>query len=507
CRLDHLIGVQRPIGTGVDVRTETKKELIQSWHTAFKKDSEKTALMLAYSNRDVNDLNQQARTLLKDSGHLSKTEFTYTIKKEVVDDFGKTSTLQQQKSFSKGDRIVFTKNKYGLGIRNGTMGTITELNNQTIRVKLDEEKQVSGKELSFAPNLNPYFDHGWAITIHKSQGTTVDRTFVLASFEMNQNLTYVSMTRHREWVKVFGSSFDFWRAEKLPQVLSKSGEKLSAGDYLDVESLSQLMKADDLMITKVFKRLSHELEAMGAVTREAFQNVADHFLGRTREKEIRVLPESVREEVRAGELLRQKKDKNLISHLHEDHLHWDFNSPNQGTENQRKEKLFIQKEPKQPIAEASTFSKEVLIDKTAKTSFWHKIKASLKGKSSHDIPSSSAFSRERNSSFSHTHTILEKDSYQSPNNAKEYHMTDEFKKEMLGEAFYRQITTKKIPHKTSQVISEDLKRELLGDTFYSRNHKKEKTLNSMEMHKLQKIHTISHIEESHAHYDHDMSIS
>lgn len=302
-KLDHLIGIQRPLGTKVDVRTETKKELIQSWHTTFKENSDKTVLMLAYSNRDVNDLNQQARTLLKDSGHLSKTEFTYTVKKEVEDDFGKTNILQQQKAFSKGDRIVFTKNKYGLGIRNGTMGTITELNNQTVWVKLDE-----GKELSFTPNLNPHFDHGWAITTHKSQGTTVDRTFVLASFEMNQNLSYVSMTRHREWVKVFGSSFDFWSTEKLPQILSKSGEKLSAGDYLDAESLGQLMKSDDLMITKMFQRLSNELEAIGAVTKEAFKNVVDHFLGRTREKEIRIPPESIREEVRADEILKRKTE-------------------------------------------------------------------------------------------------------------------------------------------------------------------------------------------------------
>ncbi|MBL8676221.1 MAG: AAA family ATPase [Alphaproteobacteria bacterium] len=208
CKLDHLIGIQRPVGSGVEVRKQAKEELIRNWHSAFKASPGKSIIMLAYSNRDVNDLNQSARTLLKKSGHISEAEFTYNIKKEIEDDFGKTSTLKQQKGFSKGDRIVFTKNKYWSGIRNGTMGTITELNNQTIRVKLDEGKGISGKELSFAPNLNPHFDHGWTITIHKSQGTTVDRAFVLASFEMSQNLAYVAMTRHRDWVKVFGSSLE-----------------------------------------------------------------------------------------------------------------------------------------------------------------------------------------------------------------------------------------------------------------------------------------------------------
>lgn len=139
----------------------------------------------------------------------------------------------------------------------------------------------------------------------KSQGTTVDRTFVLASYEMTQNLAYVAMTRHREDVQVYGSALDFWRDEKLPQVLSKSGEKLSAADYLDGESLDNLMQHKDNILTKIFDRVSNELEAMGAVTKQAFWNVADHFLGTKREKEIRIVSEGVREEVRAEEILRK----------------------------------------------------------------------------------------------------------------------------------------------------------------------------------------------------------
>ncbi len=180
------------------------------------------------------------------------------------------------------------------------------------------ERQES--PLPFSPNLNPYFDHGWAVTIHKSQGTTVDKTFVLASSEMSRNLSYVAMTRHREKCQVFGSSLDFWRTEKLPELLSQSGEKLTAGDYLDAHSLTKLMKSDDKLITKVFSRLSNELTAMGAVTKEAFWQVADRFLGITREKD-RVGPEhlglTLREEGRAEKLLpkehHEKPSRNEIS--------------------------------------------------------------------------------------------------------------------------------------------------------------------------------------------------
>ncbi|MBX9620510.1 MAG: AAA family ATPase, partial [Alphaproteobacteria bacterium] len=265
CGLDHLIGVEKQRGQGVEVRQEAKEALIKEWHRTFKKTPEKSSLILAYSNKDVNDLNGSARALLKKSGHLSKEEFTYTTKKEVEDDFGRKAILKEEKEFSKGDRIVFTRNTYGLGVKNGSMGTIIDLNNSKVRVKLDE-----GKEISFAPKLNPYFTQGWAVTIHKSQGTTIDQTYVLASFEMSQNLAYVAMTRHRDGVKVFGSSLDFWRSEKLPQVLAKSGEKLSAADYIDANSLTKLMVQDDHLLTKIFDRIASELDAMGTVSKKAF---------------------------------------------------------------------------------------------------------------------------------------------------------------------------------------------------------------------------------------------
>ncbi|MBA3813979.1 MAG: AAA family ATPase [Alphaproteobacteria bacterium] len=318
CGLDELVGLKKQPGfkpgQGLDVRQCAKAALIQAWHSGFKDAPEKSSIMLAFSNRDTNDLNRSARALLKESGHIERHEFTYTIAKRIEDDFEREYIIKQQKNFSKGDRIVFTQNTKSLGVKNGTMGTITDLKPQTMKVKLDE-----GKEISFAPNLNPYFDQGWAITIHKSQGTTVDQTYMLASFEMTQNLAYVAMTRHREDVQVFGSSLDFWRPEKLPEALAKSGEKLSPGDYLDADSLNKLMQQDDRLLTKIFERVSNELDAMGAVSKKAFWQVADHFLGSYREKDIRVTPDvsqtSIREEARAEQLLQKKVGTPISSEI------------------------------------------------------------------------------------------------------------------------------------------------------------------------------------------------
>ncbi len=310
--LDYLIGVER-LGKPVDIRREAKSALIEDWKKEFvENQSQKSLLMMAYSNRNVRDLNTQARTHLKEIGILSGKEFTYTITREVEDDFGRKKVFKEERTFSNGDRIVFTRNNYGLGVKNGTIGTITELDNQNIKVKINETQEVS-----FAPNLNPYFDQGWAITIHKSQGTTVDKSFVLASHEMTQNLTYVAMTRHREDVQVYGSTLDFWREEKFADILSKSGEKLGAADYLDSRSLARLMKDEDRFLDRLFTRLEDELHAMGAVSKQAFKGLVDHFFGRSLEqsKPILLKPDVVREEARAQEILTktsQKENKKLL---------------------------------------------------------------------------------------------------------------------------------------------------------------------------------------------------
>lgn len=67
--------------------------------------------------------------------------------------------------------------------------------------------------------MNDYqsIDHGYATTIHKNQGATVDRAFVLASGTMGGHLTYVAMTRHRDGAQLYvdGQEFTNARADQM----------------------------------------------------------------------------------------------------------------------------------------------------------------------------------------------------------------------------------------------------------------------------------------------------
>lgn len=316
-KLDHLIGVKKlKDHTRVDVRDEAKKALIEHWKDVYKKNPSKSISLMAYSNRDVRDLNEKARSHLKTEGRISSQEFTYTIIREEENDFGKKVKIKEERSFSKGDRIVFTRNKKDLGCSNGSIGTILSLSHHKITVELD-----GGKTLTFSPHLFPYFDQGWAITIHKSQGTTVDISFVLASHEMNQNLTYVALSRHRENTHVYMSYLDFWRQEKVGDVLSKSGDKLGTSDYLDVEKLEALMKKEDKILEKLLIRFKDEVQAVRSVSRQAFSKITEVVFGKNylEDRSLPKYPEVLREEQRAQAILYKAKEaqelqNKLVSH-------------------------------------------------------------------------------------------------------------------------------------------------------------------------------------------------
>ncbi|MDR9774730.1 Ti-type conjugative transfer relaxase TraA [Rhizobium hidalgonense] len=187
-------------------------------------------LVLAHTNDDVGKLNEALRKVMTDEGALAGArEF---------------ETARGSREFAAGDRIIFLENARFLEprarrlgpqyVKNGMLGTVVSTGDQRgdplLSVRLDNGRDVVISEASYR-NV----DHGYAATIHKSQGATVDRTFVLATGMMDQHLTYVSMTRHRGRADLYAATEDFaarpeWgRRPRVDHAAGVTGELVETG--------------------------------------------------------------------------------------------------------------------------------------------------------------------------------------------------------------------------------------------------------------------------------------
>lgn len=321
----------------VDTRQAAKEEMVAAWMRDRAAMPEASHLMLAFTIKDTLSLNEKTRGLMREEGVIKGQDFTYTTHRIEKDDFERDVITKEKRTFAEGDRILFTSNNTGMGVKNGTLGTILSLDQSKICVALDGKEQ---REVSFAPNLYPYIDNGWATNIHKSQGVTVDHVKKLASFEEYRNLAYVGMTRHRETLEVFGSSLDFWREEKVIDRLSRIQEKLSGFDYVNADKLEALMKEDAKVIW--YEQKIQEGKDLWNAIKGTTKSAVDQLLDRPRDSitvdPLRSFENS--EERRSGELFKVVDAETKPNELDRSDKVLDVDSPGYLSESQNPKESF-----------------------------------------------------------------------------------------------------------------------------------------------------------------------
>lgn len=136
-----------------------------------------SSLVMAHKKITVKALNSAIHNSFKEQG---------LIEKEGV--------KLQGKEYCNGDRFIFLKNDYQLNVRNGMTGTVSEINKDgNMSITLDDDRVVAfnGKEYKD-------HDHGYAVTLHKSEGVSVDRTQVYLDKDTDRHLSLVGLSRHKE---------------------------------------------------------------------------------------------------------------------------------------------------------------------------------------------------------------------------------------------------------------------------------------------------------------------
>lgn len=121
---------------------------------------------------------------------------------------------------------MFLRNERSLGVKNGSLGRVDSVSPARMAVQLDD-----GRAVAFDIKDYAQVDHGYAATVHKAQGVTVDRAHVLATPGLDRHAAYVALSRHRERVELHYGRDDFEDRGKLVRALSRERGKDMASDY------------------------------------------------------------------------------------------------------------------------------------------------------------------------------------------------------------------------------------------------------------------------------------
>lgn len=120
----------------------------------------------------------------------------------------------KEKVFRIGDRVMQTKNNYdiswqkngvdGVGIYNGDIGTLVEINDKEEQVSVEFEDKLATYDFSLLEEL----EHAYAITVHKSQGseygTVIIPLYSCPPMLRTRNLLYTAVTRAKKRVILVG---------------------------------------------------------------------------------------------------------------------------------------------------------------------------------------------------------------------------------------------------------------------------------------------------------------
>jgi len=182
--VDQAVGALRQHGRVVTAsNAETVRDaMVADWWDH--RSAGGSALMMARRNSDVDDLNRRARRHVAAAGELRGP-----------------ALVVGGRPFQVGDQVICTRNDYPNGIRNGTVGTITDIGYQQRIVTIsteDGDRRLDSEYLDAG-----HMRHGYAVTVHKAQGRTCDHGLLLASDDMHREMGYVGLSRGRDSNRIY----------------------------------------------------------------------------------------------------------------------------------------------------------------------------------------------------------------------------------------------------------------------------------------------------------------
>ena len=120
---------------------------------------------------------------------------------------GKHQLKVGEKNFRESDRVIHRRNNYELGVFNGDIGVIREIDNEELTCEVSF--YPDGRLIHYKRDDIPELDLAYAITIHKSQGSEFETVIVpvlTQHFKMLfRHLIYTALTRAKGLAVLVGT--------------------------------------------------------------------------------------------------------------------------------------------------------------------------------------------------------------------------------------------------------------------------------------------------------------
>ncbi|MFQ8433314.1 AAA family ATPase, partial [Amaricoccus sp. W119] len=177
-----------------ETEAAARERLVARWTADTARDSDATRFVFAYTNAEVDALNRELRAVRRARGELGTEDVAFETKHGPA-------------AFAIGDRVQFTDTDRRLGIYNGNAGVITAIDARTGRIsaRLDASGAGESRSVSWLASEFEGFRHGYAGTIYKGQGKTLDHTYLSHSRHWRRAASYVALTRQRQSATIFAA--------------------------------------------------------------------------------------------------------------------------------------------------------------------------------------------------------------------------------------------------------------------------------------------------------------
>ncbi|HEV7911273.1 MAG TPA: AAA family ATPase [Methylocella sp.] len=193
---------------------EAQAALVRKWAADTKADPSKTRFVFAYTNDDVSKINFAIRKVRRERGELGEDHVF--------------ATGRGQEAYAAGDRLQIIGTDKQRGLLNGHAGTIAKIEDTTIHLQLDGR---AGRMVAFDAEEFTQFRHGYAGTIYKGQGRTLDQTYLYHSEHWRSAASYVALTRHRDKAEVFVARNTAANLKELARQMARVDNRKAASHF------------------------------------------------------------------------------------------------------------------------------------------------------------------------------------------------------------------------------------------------------------------------------------